>query len=66
MTSDKPLPPVGRYARQTAYAPLGPEGQRRLYAIRPEGLASLEDFLAELWPAALRRLKEAVEADHAG
>jgi DNA-binding transcriptional ArsR family regulator len=42
------------------------QGQRRLYAIRPEGLASLEEFLAELWPASLSRLKEAVEADHAG
>jgi DNA-binding transcriptional ArsR family regulator len=39
------------------------DGTRRLYAIRPEGLASLEQFLAELWPAGLQRLKAAVEAD---
>jgi DNA-binding transcriptional ArsR family regulator len=38
-------------------------GTRRLYAIRPEGLASLDRFLAELWPAGLQRLKAAVEAD---
>jgi len=38
-------------------------GTRRLYAIRPEGLASLDRFLAELWPPGLQRLKAAVEAD---
>jgi DNA-binding transcriptional ArsR family regulator len=39
------------------------DGTRRLYAIRPDGLASLDRFLAELWPEGLRRLKTAVEAD---
>lgn len=39
------------------------EGQRRLYLVRPEGLATLDAFLAELWPAGLERLKRAVEAD---
>ncbi len=39
------------------------DGTRRLYAIRPEGLESLDQFLAELWPAGLRRLKTAVESD---
>jgi DNA-binding transcriptional ArsR family regulator len=38
-------------------------GTRRLYVIRPEGLESLDQFLAELWPAGLRRLKTAVEDD---
>jgi len=38
-------------------------GTRRLYAIRPDGLESLERFLAELWPSGLQRLKAAVEAD---
>jgi DNA-binding transcriptional ArsR family regulator len=38
-------------------------GTRRLYAIRPDGLESLDQFLAELWPAGLQRLKAAVEAD---
>jgi DNA-binding transcriptional ArsR family regulator len=39
------------------------DGTRRLYAIRPEGLESLDRFLAELWPAGLQRLKAAIEAD---
>jgi DNA-binding transcriptional ArsR family regulator len=38
-------------------------GTRRLYAIRPDGLQSLDRFLAELWPTGLHRLKAAVEAD---
>jgi DNA-binding transcriptional ArsR family regulator len=42
-----------------------PEGQRRLYMVRPEGLASLEEFLTELWPSSLQRLKHAVEAHDA-
>jgi DNA-binding transcriptional ArsR family regulator len=40
------------------------QGQRRLYVVRPEGLETLETFLAELWPAGLERLKDAVESDH--
>jgi DNA-binding transcriptional ArsR family regulator len=39
------------------------DGQRRLYLVRPEGLATLDAFLSELWPAGLERLKRAVEAD---
>lgn len=39
------------------------QGQRRLYVVRPEGLETLEAFLAELWPAGLERLKEAVESE---
>lgn len=39
------------------------EGTRRLYEVRPEGLDSLEAFLAELWPSGLRRLKETIEGD---
>src|SRR6266508_1845099 len=41
----------------------GQDGNRRLYQTRPEGLESLDQFLAELWPAGLRRLKAAVESD---
>lgn len=37
------------------------EGTRRLYRLRPEGLAELRAFLAELWPDALRRFKYAAE-----
>ena len=39
------------------------DGTRRLYVIRSGGLESLDQFLAELWPAGLRRLKTAVEDD---
>jgi DNA-binding transcriptional ArsR family regulator len=39
------------------------EGVRRLYLVRPEGLETLDAFLAELWPAGLERLKRTVEAD---
>lgn len=39
------------------------EGTRRLYALRPEALVSVREFLEELWPASLQRLKEAVERD---
>jgi DNA-binding transcriptional ArsR family regulator len=42
------------------------DGQRRLYLVRPEGLETLEAFLAELWPEGLRRLKEVVESERAG
>jgi DNA-binding transcriptional ArsR family regulator len=42
-----------------------PAGQRRLYLVRPEGLEALDRFLADLWPAGLRRLKQAVEVDDA-
>jgi len=41
------------------------ERQRRLYLVRPEGLQSVEAFLAELWPAGLQRLKTAVESGNA-
>jgi DNA-binding transcriptional ArsR family regulator len=39
-----------------------PDGQRRLYAVRSEGLESVEQFLDQLWPASLQRLKTAVES----
>ena len=38
-----------------------PDGKRRLYVVKPDGLEVLERFLAELWPVGLRRLKKAVE-----
>ncbi len=40
------------------------DGRRRLYEVRPEGLGSLDQFLAELWPAGLTRLKQTIESDH--
>lgn len=39
------------------------EGTRRLYRIRAEGLAEVQDFLAEVLPRQLERLAEVVEAD---
>jgi DNA-binding transcriptional ArsR family regulator len=39
------------------------DGSRRIYAINPEGLETLEQFLADLWPAGLGRLKRVVEGD---
>jgi DNA-binding transcriptional ArsR family regulator len=38
------------------------DGTRQLYSLRPEGLETVQDVLAELWPDALARLKRAVEA----
>jgi DNA-binding transcriptional ArsR family regulator len=38
------------------------DAQRRLYSVRAEGLADLDDFLAEVMPAGLQRLKRAAEA----
>ncbi len=40
-----------------------PQGQRRLYEVRAEGLDSVRELLAELWPDSLEKLKRAVEAD---
>ena len=37
------------------------EGTRRLYILRPESLEPVRIVLAELWPDALERLKQAVE-----
>jgi DNA-binding transcriptional ArsR family regulator len=37
------------------------EGTRRMLSVRAEGLAELNDFLAEVMPASLERLKHAVE-----
>ena len=39
------------------------EGTRRLYALRPESLEPVRTVLADLWPDALRRLKQVVEQD---
>jgi len=39
------------------------EAQRRLYRVRPEGLADLHEFLADVMPAGLQRLKRAAEKE---
>lgn len=38
-------------------------GTRRLYQIRPEGLVDLHDFLSEVLPSRLERLKQAAERE---
>jgi DNA-binding transcriptional ArsR family regulator len=38
------------------------EAQRRLYVVRPEGLEAVREYLAELWPESLQRLKVSVES----
>jgi DNA-binding transcriptional ArsR family regulator len=39
------------------------EGTRRVLSVRPEGLGVLDDFLAEILPAGLGRLKQAAERE---
>jgi DNA-binding transcriptional ArsR family regulator len=39
------------------------DAQRRLFSVRPEGLADLHGFLADVLPAKLARLKRAAEAE---
>jgi DNA-binding transcriptional ArsR family regulator len=39
------------------------EGQRRLYLVDPDGVRSVQDFLSDLWPAGLDRLKRAAESE---
>lgn len=48
--------------RDAGLVAVRPHGQRRLYVVRPEGLAALRDFLAEFWPGQLQQLKHAVES----
>jgi DNA-binding transcriptional ArsR family regulator len=38
------------------------DGVRRLYALDLEGLDPMREVLTDLWPAALQRLKQVVEA----
>jgi len=47
--------------RDAGLVDVRPQGQRRLYAVRPEGLEAVRDYLAQFWPESLERLKAAVE-----
>lgn len=49
--------------REAGLVTVEQQGQRRLYLVRPEGLDTLETFLAQLWPESLRNLKQTIEAD---
>jgi len=48
--------------RDAGLVDVRPEGQRRLYMVRPEGLEAVSDYLAELWPQSLDNLKRVVES----
>ncbi len=37
------------------------DGARRLYAVQPDGLEAVREFVEELWPARLKRLKRLAE-----
>ena len=39
------------------------DGTRRIFSVRPEGLNDLNEFLADVLPASLERLKKAAEAE---
>jgi len=54
-----------RVLRDAGLVGVRAERQRRLYLVRPEGLQSVEAFLADLWPTSLQRLKSAVESGDA-
>jgi DNA-binding transcriptional ArsR family regulator len=41
------------------------DGTRRLYSIRPEAIDSVREFLEELWPTSLAKLKDTIERDRA-
>jgi DNA-binding transcriptional ArsR family regulator len=47
--------------REAGLVDVRADGQRRLYTVRPEGLAGVEALLADLWPTSLQSLKRAVE-----
>jgi DNA-binding transcriptional ArsR family regulator len=47
--------------REAGLVAVRPDGQRRLYLVDPDGMASLQEFFADLWPAGLDRLKHTVE-----
>jgi DNA-binding transcriptional ArsR family regulator len=49
--------------KQTGLVSERRDGTRRLYRVRPEGLADLHGFLAEVLPAGLERLKRAAEEE---
>lgn len=49
--------------REAGLVAVRPQGQRRLYALRTDGLESVREFLARLWPASLDELKQIAEAD---
>lgn len=51
-----------RVLKDAGLVAVRPQAQRRLYVVRPEGLGTLRDLLAEFWPAKLEELKREVES----
>jgi DNA-binding transcriptional ArsR family regulator len=49
--------------KQTGLVSERREGTRRFFSVRPEGLADLNAFLADVLPAGLERLKRAAEQE---
>ena len=37
------------------------DGRRRLYVVNPDGFDSVGSFVADLWPAGLSKLRDAIE-----
>ena len=61
-----PQPVVSRHLAQMRAAgvvDVRPDGTRRLYRVRTEGLQPVEDFLRVLWPTRLDALRDLVIAD---
>ena len=61
-----PQPVVSRHLAQMRAAgvvDVRPDGTRRLYSVRTEGLQPVEDFLRVLWPTRLDALRDLVIAD---
>lgn len=42
-----------------------PDGRRHLYAVNPDGFDSVGEFVAELWPDGLEKLRAALEGPNA-
>ena len=39
------------------------DGTRRIFSVRPEGMSDLNDFLADVLPTSMKRLKKVAEAE---
>ncbi|HEY1358646.1 MAG TPA: metalloregulator ArsR/SmtB family transcription factor [Thermoleophilaceae bacterium] len=55
-----------RVLRETGLVSERRDGTRRLYSVRPEGLADLNAFLAQVVPTSLERLKQVAEDEERG
>jgi DNA-binding transcriptional ArsR family regulator len=47
-----------RELREAGLVVVHRDGQRRMYMLRPEGIARLESFLRDLWPSGLQRVTD--------